>query len=80
MDNREIIPFAVHCRNNMKIVKSTTSGIVENVLDKFESCPGFLQQFRLQFEHQDCDIFVDLDKPVQLIDRSSNTYSKCNCR
>ena len=45
---------------------------MENVKDKIESCPGYRQQFRLQFEHQECNIFVDLDKPVQLIDRSSN--------
>ena len=47
----------------MKIVKSTISDIVENVTDMSESCTGFPQQFRLQFEHQDCD-FVDLDEPV----------------
>ena len=70
MGNCEIIPFAVPCQNKMKIVKSTISDIVENVTDKFESCPGFPQQFRLQFEHQDFDIFVDLDEPVQLIDHS----------
>ena len=45
---------------------------MENVKDKIESCPGFPQQFRLQFEHEDCNIFVDLDEPVQLIDHSSN--------
>ena len=45
---------------------------MENIKDKCKSCPGFPQQFRLKFEHQDCDIFVDLDEPVQLIDRSSN--------
>ena len=45
---------------------------MENFKDKFESCPGFPQQFRVQYEHQDCDIFLDLDKPVELIDRSSN--------
>ena len=44
----------------------------KNVKDKIESYPGFPQQFRLQFEHQDFNIFVDLDEPVQLIDRSSN--------
>ena len=42
MDNRETIPFVVHYRNNTKVLKSTTSGIVENVKEKFESCPGFL--------------------------------------
>ena len=26
----------------------------------------------MQFKHQRCDIFVDLDEPIQLIDRSSN--------
>ena len=26
----------------------------------------------MHFEHQGCDIFVDLDEPVQLMDRSSN--------
>ena len=26
----------------------------------------------VQFKHQRCDIFVDLDEPIQLIDRSSN--------
>ena len=26
----------------------------------------------MQFEHQDCNVFVDLDEPTQLIDRSSN--------
>ena len=72
MDNHEIIPFAVHHQNNMKEVKITVSDFVENVKDKIESCPGFSQQFRLQFEHQDCYIFVDLNEPVQLIDRSSN--------
>ena len=72
MDNHEIIPFAVHYQNNMKEGKITISDFVENVKDKIESCPGFPQQFRLQFEHQDCNIFVDLDEPVQLIDRSSN--------
>ena len=45
---------------------------MENVKDKFESCPGYPQQFRVHFEHQGCDIFVDLDEPVQLMDRSSN--------
>ena len=45
---------------------------MENVKDKFESCPGYPQQFRVHFEQQGCDIFVDLDEPVQLMDRSSN--------
>ena len=78
MGNCEIIPFAVPYRNKMKIVKSTISDIVKNVKDKFESCPGFTQQFRLQFEHQDCDMFVDLDEPV-LIDHSSNILNVYNC-
>ena len=72
MDNREIISFAVHYGNNMKIIKSTISVIAENIKGKFQSCLGFTQHFRLQFEHQDCDIFNDLDEPVQLIERSSN--------
>ena len=72
MDNHEIIPFAVHYQDNMREGKITISDFVENVKDKIESCPGFPQQFRLQFEHQDCNTFVDLDEPVQLIDRSSN--------
>ena len=45
---------------------------MENVKDKFESFPGYPHQFRVHFEHQGCDIFVDLDEPVQLMDRSSN--------
>ena len=80
MGNCEIIPFAVPCRNNKKTVKKTISNIVENVKGKFESCPGFPQQFRLQFEHQDCDTFVDLDEPAQLIDHSSNIVNVYNCR
>ena len=72
MDNHEIIPFVVHYQNNIKEVKITIFDFVENVKDKTESCPRFLQQFRLQFEHQDYNIFVDLGEPVQLIDRSSN--------
>ena len=72
MDNHEIIPFAVHYQNNRKEVKITISNFVENVKDKIENYPGFPQQFRLQFEHRDCNIFVDLDELVQLIDRSSN--------
>ena len=72
MHNHEISPFAVHYQNNMKKVKITISNFVKNVKDKIESWPGFPQQFRLQFEHQDCNIFVDLDESVQLIDRSPN--------
>ena len=72
MGNHEIIPFAVHYQNNIKEVKITIFGFVENVKDKIESCPEFLQQFRLQFEHQECNIFVDLGELVQLIYRSSN--------
>ena len=45
---------------------------MRNVKEEFESCSGFPQQFRIQFEHQAFDIFVDLDEPVQPIDRSSN--------
>ena len=78
MGNCEIIPFAVPSQNKMKIVKSTISDIVENVKDKFESCPGFPQQFRLQFEHQDCHIFVDLDEPVQPLYHSSNADDKAD--
>ena len=40
--------------------------------DNIYSCPGFSWQFRLQFEHPDCNTFIDLDEPVQMIDRSSN--------
>ena len=72
MDNHEIIPFAVHYQNNIKEVKITIYDFVENVKDKIESCNGFPQQFRLQFGHQNCNIFLDLDEPIQLIDRSSN--------
>ena len=72
MDNREIFPFAVHYQNYMKEVKITISVFLENVKDKIENCPGFRQQFRLRFEHQDCNILVDLDEPVQLINCSSN--------
>ena len=56
----------------MKENKIIISDFVEKVKDKIESCPGFPQKFRLQFEHQDCNILVDLDEPVELIDRSSN--------
>ena len=72
MDNREIVPFAVHYQNYMKEVKITISVFLENVKDKTENCPGFRQQFRLLLEHQDCNILVDLDEPVQLINCSSN--------
>ena len=64
MDNCEIILFEVYCRNNITVVKSSISDIVETVKDTFECCPGFPQQFRLPFEHQDCDIFNVLDEPV----------------
>ena len=74
MDNREIISFAVHYRNNMKIIKSIISVIAENIKSKFQSYLGFTQQLRLQLEHQDCDIFNDLNEPVQLIERSSNVH------
>ena len=56
----------------MKEVKTTISDFVENAKDKTESCPGFLEQYRLQFDHQDCNIFVDFNELVQLIDCSSN--------
>ena len=56
----------------MKEVKIIISDFVENDKGKTESCPGFYQQFILQFEHQDCGIIVDLKEQVQLIDRSSN--------
>ena len=56
----------------MKELKITISDFVENVKGKTESCPGFPQQFILQFKHQDCNVFVDLDELVQLIDCSSN--------
>ena len=56
----------------MKELKITISDFVENVKDKTESCPGFPQQYILQFEHQDCNVFADLDELVQVIDRSSN--------
>ena len=72
MDNHEIIPFSAHYQNNMKEVKIPISNFVENVKDKIERRPGFLPQFRFQFEHQDYNIFVDLDEPVQMIDCSSN--------
>ena len=72
MDNHEIIPFAVHYQSKRKKVKITISNFVENVKDKIENCPGFSQQFRLQFEHRDCNVYVHLDELVQLIDRSSN--------
>ena len=72
MENHEIISFAVRYPNKMKEVKIFISDFVENVKDRIESCPGFPLQFRLQFEHQDCNIFVDLDEPVHLIDRTSN--------
>ena len=71
-DNHEIIPFVVHYQNNLKEVKIIISDFMVKVKDKIESCPGFTQQFRLQFEHQGCNIFVDLDEPVQLMDGSSN--------
>ena len=64
MGNCEIVPFAIPCGNNMKIAKSTISDTVENAKDKIESCPRFPHQFRLQFEHQVCHIFVDLEEPV----------------
>ena len=72
MDNHETIPFAVHYQNNMKEVKITISDFAENAKYKIESCPGFPQQFRLLFENKDCNIFVDLDEPLQLIDCPSN--------
>ena len=75
MDNHEIIPFTVHYQNNIKEVKITIYDFVQNVKDKIESCTGFPQQFRLQFGHQNCNIFVDLDEPIQLIDRSSNVLN-----
>ena len=58
----------------MKIIKSIISVIAENIKSKFQSYLGFTQQLRLQLEHQDCDIFNDLNEPVQLIERSSNVH------
>ena len=43
MENREIIPFAVHYQSIMKVVKVTISDLLENIRDEHESCPGFPQ-------------------------------------
>ena len=79
MDNWEFIPSTVHYQNNMKIVKSTISDIVDNIKDRFESCPGFPQQFWLHFEHQDLVICLLIWMSCTT-DRSFLKYIKCNCR
>ena len=44
----------------------------------YKNVPGFPKEFKVFYEDKDMEQYVDLDSPVQLIDRKSNKlYIKC---
>ena len=39
---------------------------------KFQAMPNFPNIFRVQYEDKDVETMIDLDSPMQLVNRSSN--------
>ena len=75
METEDICAFAVRYLNNTKIVQSSIADLIENIGDKFASCPRFPERFRIQYQHFDLKIFVDLDELEELHDRGSNVLN-----
>ena len=44
----------------------------DHVRSSFRNHPHFPQQFTVQFVHKDVEKYIDLDSPIQLLDRLSN--------
>ena len=42
------------------------------IKEKFQILPNFPKIFRVQYEDKDLETMVDLDSPIQLVNKSSN--------
>ena len=64
------VKFVVTFKNSKKVVPFAK--IYDKIKEKFQTQPNFPKIFRVQYEDKDAETMIDLDSPIQLLNRSSN--------
>ena len=72
---KEEVKFVVTFKNSKKMVPCANynfAKIYDKLKEKFQTLPNFPKIFRVQYEDEDVETMIDLDRPIQLVNRSSN--------
>ena len=67
--------LVVTFKNSKKVVPCANYNFAEiygKIKEKFQTLPSFPKIFRVQYEDKDVETMIDLDSPIQLVNRSSN--------
>ena len=73
--SKEEVKFVVTFKNSKKMVPCANynfAKIYDKLKEKFQTLPNFPKIFRVQYEDEDVETMIDLDRPIQLVNRSSN--------
>ena len=73
--SKEKVKFVVTLKNSKKVVSCANHNfakIYDKIKEKFQTLPNFTKIFRVQYEDRDVETMIDLNSPIQLINRSSN--------
>ena len=54
------------------VVLSEFEDLYEGIKNVYKNESGFRKRFKVMYEDKDMEEYVDLDSPVQLMDRNSN--------
>ena len=70
----EVTKFSVTFGKFRKCISVSFKADLYNLIqEKFKSCTNFPKAIPIQFDEESVDGFVDLDSPLQLSQRKSNT-------
>ena len=73
--SKEEVKFVVTFKNSKKVVPCANynfAKIYDKLKEKFQTLPNFPKIFRVQYEDKDVETMIDLIRPIQLVNRSSN--------
>ena len=73
--SKEEVKLVVTFKSSKKVVPCANynfAKICDKLKEKFQTLPNFPKIFRVQYEDKDVETMIDLDRPIQLVNRSSN--------
>ena len=71
--SEELTKFlAVYNETKKIVVLSEFEDLYDIIQSVYKNVPGFPKKFKVLYEGKDMEEYVDLDSPIQLMDRKSN--------
>ena len=71
--SEEFTKFLTVYNETKKIVVLTEfEDLYDRIQSVYKNAPGFSKKFKVLYEDKDMEEYVDLDSPIQLMDRKSN--------